>query len=276
MPGAVTIRPAAAHLDFEACVRLQREVWGLCDLEITSVVQLIATVHAGGLLLVAEDGADGVVGFCYAFAAVSGGKPHLHSDMLAVRPQSRGLGLGARLKWAQREAALDRGIGRITWTFDPMQSRNAALNLRRLGAEATELLPNLYGVTTSALHHGLPTDRLLVTWELESDRVRERARGAAPSEPDEVAARINDVTWEGEVPVSSPPRLDLTDEVVALSIPGEWNTLCRRRPDRARVWQAAVARALQAYLGRGYRAVDFEPPDREERLPGRYRLARGR
>jgi len=275
MPGAVTIRPAAAHPDFEACVRLQREVWGLSDLEITSVVQLIATVHAGGLLLVAEDAEDGLVGFCYAFAAVSRGTPHLHSDMLAVRPRHRRLGLGARLKWAQRDAALARGIDRITWTFDPMQSRNAALNLHRLGAEATEFLPDFYGVTTSALHHGLPTDRLLVTWELESDRVRERARGVAPSEPDGATAHVNDVRWDGEVPVSSPPRLELPDAVVALSIPGDWDTLCRTRPDRAREWQSAVARGLRAYLGRGYRGVGFGRPVPAERLPGRYRLARG-
>ena len=110
MSGAVTIRAASGRPDYEACVRLQREVWGLSDLEITSVVQLIATVHAGGLLLVAEERAAGVVGFSYAFAGLSEGEAHLHSDMLAVLPRCRRLGLGARLKWAQRDAALTRSL----------------------------------------------------------------------------------------------------------------------------------------------------------------------
>ena len=96
--------------------------------------------------------------------------------MVGVLPELQGKGVGVRLKLQQREDALGRGIGLITWTFDPMQARNAHLNLRRLGAVGTEFLPNFYGVTTSALHHGLPTDRLLVKWELNSPRVQRPAR----------------------------------------------------------------------------------------------------
>jgi len=88
--------------------------------------------------------------------------------------------VGVRLKLAQREEALARGVDLITWTFDPLQARNAQLNLRRLGARATEFLENLYGITSSALHYGLPTDRLLVRWELRSPRVEERLVGGEP------------------------------------------------------------------------------------------------
>jgi len=260
MPDSPVIRLAREPSDFRACVELQREVWGLSDLEITSAIQLVATVHAGGLLLVAEDEDGAVVGFSYALAALRGGEPHLHSDMLAVRATHRRRGLGARLKWAQREAAQGRGLRLVSWTFDPLQARNAALNLHCLGAVATECLPDFYGPTTSALHHGLPTDRLLVRWELDSPSVVRRCEeGATSLSPQAVLAlaAVNDVAWEGALPVSSPPRVDLEASSLRLEIPGRWDDLCRFAPERAREWQAHVTRALGAYFERGYRAVDF-------------------
>jgi predicted GNAT superfamily acetyltransferase len=261
MAGVPHIRDARDASDFEACVRLQREVWDLADLDITSSIQLVATVHAGGQLLVAEDDSGQVVGFSYAFAALRGGEPHLHSDMLAVRVDRRGEGLGARLKWAQREAALERGVGLITWTFDPMQARNAGLNLHRLGATASEIYPDFYGVTTSALHHGLPTDRLLVRWDLNSSRVVERRRASPPPAGAPSGPRVHDVTVTGGRPVASPPRLDLGEPVVLLEIPSDWDSLCRRAPAQAARWQRQVTEALSTYLGRGYRAVDFLTSD---------------
>src|SRR5919204_4694116 len=180
MADDIRIRRASGRADYDACVLLQKAVWGLADLEVTSAIQLIATVYAGGSLHLAETAAGEPVGFVYAFAALRGGVPHLHSDMLAVLPDYQSRGAGARLKWAQREEALSRGLGLITWTFDPMQARNAHLNLRRLGAAATEFLPDFYGITTSALHHGMATDRLLVRWELNSLRVKDRLRDPVP------------------------------------------------------------------------------------------------
>src|SRR5712692_8776275 len=128
----VRIRRARERADFETCVRLQREVWRLADVEITSAIQLIATTWAGGLVHIAETPAGQAVGFAYAFPALRGGVPHLHSDMLAVLPEHQKRGVGVRLKWAQRDDALARGVGLITWTYDPLQARNAHLNLRRL------------------------------------------------------------------------------------------------------------------------------------------------
>lgn len=268
-PGmSVLVRPARARDDYDACVRLQREVWGLSDLEITSAIQLVATVHAGGLLFVAESpgpedpsgpgGGEGIVGFCYAFAALRGGEAHLHSDMLAVRTAARGLGVGLRLKWAQREEALRRGLRLVTWTFDPMRAPNARLNLHRLGAVAREFLPDLYGETTSALHHGLPTDRLLARWELDRPRVERRAAGetAAPPALATVPA-LNDVTWRGGVPVSSAPRLDLDAPALLLEIPDDWDAVCRADTTLAREWQEIVRHALESVFARGYAAVDF-------------------
>jgi len=271
------IRLARASSDFGACVDLQREVWGLSDLEITSAIQLVATVHAGGLLLVAEDGDASIVGFSYAFAALRGGEPHLHSDMLAVRSSHRGRGLGTDLKWAQREAALERDLRLVTWTFDLLQSRNAHLNLHRLGAVGTECLRDFYGPTTSALHHGLPTDRLLVRWELDSPRVaRRHEAGAAPLHAQEVPRpprrQRRRLGRHAAGVVAS--RVDLEAPSLRLEIPGRWDDLCRLAPERARAWQAHVTRAFGTYLARGYRGVDFLPLETEGRPRGLYVLSR--
>lgn len=268
---SVTIREACDRADYDACVALQRAVWSLADLEITSAIQLLATVHAGGLLLVADSPRDGVVGFCYAFAALRGGEPQLHSDMLGVRSDARGHGLGLRLKWAQRDAALRRGLGLVTWTFDPMRAPNARLNLRHLGAEARELLPDFYGATTSPLHQGLPTDRLLARWELASPAVVARAAGRPPAPPSGAPLAF-EVSWHHGQPVPQPLRPDLDDPRLLVEVPADWDAVCRTDGALAATWQAAVRAAFTTYLGRGYAAVDLQVDGEGQRRRARYVL----
>jgi chorismate synthase len=258
---AIDIRTAQTRADVDACVLLQRAVWGLEDIEITSAIQLIATTHAGGILQIAETPDGRPIGFAYAFPALRGGVPHLQSDMLAVLPEYQRRGVGLRLKWAQRRETLARGIRLLTWTYDPLQARNANLNLRRLGGTATEFFENFYGVTSAPLHHGLPTDRLLVRWDLEAPRVRELAD---QGEPPRIAIapalpRVNEVRWQAGWPVSSEPRLDLDAPELLLEIPPEWDVLCRAAPRVADAWQGKVRQAFQAYTARGYVAADFAP-----------------
>jgi predicted GNAT superfamily acetyltransferase len=276
MADDVVVRPARARADYDACVLLQRAVWGLQDLEVTSAIQLIATTHAGGMLHVAETAGGQTVGFAYAFPALRGGVPHLHSDMVAVLPEYQQRGVGLRLKWAQREEALSRGIGLMTWTYDPLQARNANLNLRRLGAVATEFLENFYGVTTSSLHHGLPTDRLLVRWDLGAPRVKDLATQGEPPRtvPTPPLPRVNEVKWQAGWPVSSDPRLDLEGPELLLEIPPEWDILGRAAPRVAEVWQTKVRQAFQAYLGRGYVGADFAPTQEGGRRRPLYVLRR--
>jgi len=271
------IRLARDRADFEACVTLQREVWRLADVEITSAIQLIATSWAGGLVHIAETPEGRPVGFAYAFPALRGGVPHLHSDMLAVRPDQQKRGVGLRLKWAQRADALKAGVAVITWTYDPLQALNANLNLRRLGAIGTEFVENFYGVTTSELHHGLPTDRLLVRWDLNAPRVQELAPTTElpRTVPAPVFPRINDVKWQAGWPVSSDPRLDLEAPELLLEIPPEWNVLCQAAPRVAAGWQEKVRRAFQAYLGHGYAAADFAPTEEAGRRRPLYILSKG-
>lgn len=259
----IRVRLAKDRADFDSCVLLQRAVWGLVDIEITSAIQMIAAIHAGGMLHLAETASGQAIGFAYAFPGLSGGVPHLHSDMVAVLPEHQKRGVGVRLKWSQRDEALRRGIGLISWTYDPLQSRNAHLNLRRLGATAVEFLENFYGITTSSLHHGLPTDRLLVHWELSAERVALRAREGEPtrSVSAPTSPRVNDVKWQAGWPVTSEPRLDLSAPELLLEIPPEWDVLCQAAPRVAEGWHAAVRRALQSYFARGYRGTDFIPTE---------------
>ena len=253
----VLVRPARDRADYDACVRLQREVWGLSDLEITSAIQLTSTVRAGGLLLVA-DSPGGVVGFCYALAALRGGEGHLHSDMLAVRPTARGLGVGLRLKWAQREEALRRGLRLVTWTFDPMRAPNARLNLHHLCAIARELLPDFYGTTSSALHHGLATDRLLARWELDHPLValRRTCKAEVPPALASVPA-LSQVAWRPGLPVPSPLPSDLDAAEILLEIPTDWDAVCAAGAEVAQEWQRSVRHAFESAFARGYVAADF-------------------
>jgi predicted GNAT superfamily acetyltransferase len=272
----VRVRLGRVRADLEACVLLQRAVWGLADLEITSALHLTAALHAGGFLHLAESASGQAVGFCYAFPALRGGVPHFHSDMLAVLPEYQRQGVGIRLKWAQREEALLRGVSLVTWTFDPLQARNAHLNLRRLGATSSEFLQNFYGITSSSIHHGLPTDRLVVRWELESERVK--ARSASGDLPPTVAPplcpRINDVKWQAGWAVSTEPRLDLDAPELLLEIPPEWDVLCQAAPRVAEDWQWKVRRAFETYLSRGYAAADFAPTEEGGRRRPLYVLQR--
>jgi predicted GNAT superfamily acetyltransferase len=259
MDDSIRIRAAASREDLDTCVRLQREVWGLSDLEVTSPIQLTATLHAGGLLHLAETADGQAAGFTYAFPAIRGGVAHLHSDMLAVVPAHQARGLGGRLKWAQREDALKAGVSLITWTYDPMQARNANLNLHRLGATAMEFLPNFYGVTSSSLHHRLPTDRLLVYWNLRSPRVlalaEKREENRTVPRPD--LPSINEVKWQAGWPVSSEPALDRAEGELLLEIVPDWDVLARAAPRVAEGWQSRIKTAFQSYLGRGYVGADF-------------------
>jgi len=151
-------------------VEIEREVWGESELETEPYTTFVVARQTGGQVLGAFDG-ERMVGFAMAMVGLRDVKAYLHSHMTGVVEAYRNRGVGRMLKLFQREEALGRGLRRIEWTFDPLETRNAHFNFNRLGAIARKLIANFYGVTTSPLHRGLPTDRLLVEWELDSRRV---------------------------------------------------------------------------------------------------------
>jgi len=182
----IEIRSCQGFDEMEACVRLQIEIWGYEESDVTPRKTFMLAQRIGGQVIGAFDHelaagepgtqAKALIGFALSLPGIknteNGPVLYLHSHMLAVRPSHRTRGLGAQLKWEQRHEALSRGIKHMEWTFDPLVIPNAFLNIHRLGALCRSYLVDFYGVSSSRLQGGLPTDRLLAEWELDSPRVK--------------------------------------------------------------------------------------------------------
>jgi predicted GNAT superfamily acetyltransferase len=168
--GPVVIRPCEGFEELSACVQLQMDVWGYGDRDVVPRRVFIVSQKIGGQVFGAFDD-DTLVGFAMALPGFARGQPYLHSHMLAVNPDYRNQGIGRRLKLAQRDEALGRGIRLMEWTFDPLEIKNSFLNVARLGAVVRRYAANFYGVSSSRLHGQVPTDRLYAEWWLDSDWV---------------------------------------------------------------------------------------------------------
>src|SRR5829696_4686165 len=223
-----TIRECTTIEEFDRCVALQREAFGLPDLELSPRRHLIVSRQAGGWTLGAFV-ADRMVGFVHHLAGVRGSNEIFgYSHVMAVAKDYQNKGVGARLKWAQRERALAEGRKFLKWTWDPMMARNAHFNLNRLGATVDTYADKFYGVDYNSdpsldKKPELPSDRLMATWQLSSERVSALAAGfAAPMEGKPVAT---------------------------VAIPSEWSALVKRDPQRARHEQARAREEFKKVFG---------------------------
>jgi len=167
---SILLRKCDSLQELQACVALQKEVWGFSDIELVPLRMFVVAQKVGGQVIGAFDD-DQLVGFAFAIPGIHDRHSYLYSHMLAVRKQYRNVGLGRRLKLFQREDALVRGFDLMEWTFDPLEIKNAYLNIERLGAITRRYNLNQYGITSSPLQGGLPTDRLVAEWWLKSKRV---------------------------------------------------------------------------------------------------------
>jgi len=183
----ISIRKCQALKDFQQCVALEREIWEEEDLEVEPATAFVVAANSGGQVLGAFDHGR-MIGFTLALVGLRDNVPYLHSHMTGIHSDYRDRGIGRMLKLFQRDEALSRNIRTICWTFDPLELRNAYFNLNRLGAICRQYLPNFYGVTTSPLHRGLATDRLLAEWHLESPRVIAAVAGAPVQVPENSVA----------------------------------------------------------------------------------------
>ncbi len=170
MRNGILIRHCHGIEEFEACVQVERNVWQSAEVDVVPIPLFVVAAETGGQVIGAFHDKQ-LIGFTMAIAGWRDRKPFLHSHMTAVLSDYWDRGIGRRLKRFQREDALSRGIQRIEWTFDPLITKNAYFNFMRLGAIARRYLPNAYGITTSPLHAGIPTDRLVAEWHLRSPRV---------------------------------------------------------------------------------------------------------
>ncbi|MDW5264534.1 MULTISPECIES: GNAT family N-acetyltransferase [Acidobacteriaceae] len=175
----IRIAPLATLEEFERCVVLQLETWGYSDGDVVPRRIFMVAHRIGGQVIGAFDG-DIIIGFAMSLPGFRDGHAYLHSHMLAVLPAYRNAGLGRRLKLAQRDDALARGFDLMEWTFDPLEIKNAYLNIARLGAIVRRYQPDFYGPSSSPLQGGLPTDRLYAEWWLRSPRVNGLLHGEAP------------------------------------------------------------------------------------------------
>lgn len=228
------IREVTELEDFAQVVRLQQEIWGFEDFELLPLRLFIVASKIGGQVLGAFDGSK-VIAFGIGIPGLKpSGQMYLHSQMLGVLPPYRNTGVGRRLKLRQREFALASRLELIEWTFDPLETKNAFFNIERLGAIVRRYVYNQYGTTTSHLHGGLPTDRLVAEWWVQSPRAEALASlgSAPPARSSDVRARI--------------------------LVPAEIAQLREEDPSRARELQSSIAAQFDQHFGNGLAVIGFE------------------
>lgn len=226
----VSIRVIHELKDFRETVPVQREVWGFSDTDIVPPRLMTVSTHVGGLVLGAYEGGR-MVGFSLAIPGVKrGGKAYWHSHMTGIVPSCQNQGIGRRLKLRQREEALRAGIDLVEWTFDPLEIRNSHFNVERLGVVVRRFVPNQYGITSSRLHGGLPTDRLVAEWYVDSPRVRA------------IVDRGETVEHRVEATVEVPAQIE------------QWR---REDMDKARQTQDAIRARFQQLLADGLGVVGY-------------------
>ena len=243
-PDEITVRRVETLAEYHECVAIQKETWGDGFREIVFPTILLVAQKLGGVCAGAFAPNGRMLGFVFGMTGVRDGKLVHWSDLLAVRPEARGIHLGERLKCYQRDLVLAVGVELMHWTFDPLVARNAHLNLTRLGARAVEYIPDMYGSDTgSPLHGGLPTDRVVVAWDLT------RPPGGE-SRPPRAGLLVNPLASNGL------PALNglLDAPVVRIAVPRDLES---EPNDRRAVWRQVTREAFASYLARGYEVVGF-------------------
>jgi predicted GNAT superfamily acetyltransferase len=286
---AVTIRDLQSFEDMKQVEAVEREVWGLSDLDSTPLTLAIATKEAGSIWVGAFDGAR-LVGFAFGFLGTEQGQLIVHSHMLAVLEPYRNTRLGYKLKLAQRERALALRIDdsritaarpngvrihEMTWTFDPLQSKNAHLNFGKLGVVSQSYKIDFYGPETSSVLHRNGTDRLWVTWPLASRRVQERLQGKDSRVEilDALSTLTPLVQFNGDgKPVCTDLAAALSRQRIAIEIPSDISQVEGRDPALASEWRRQTRWAFTEALNAGFLVAEFCRTVRGQQGPGAYLL----
>jgi predicted GNAT superfamily acetyltransferase len=278
----ISIRDLNGFHDLKQVEAVEREVWELSDLDTTPLTLAVATQQAGNLWLGAFDGTE-MAGFAFAFLGVEDGRLNIHSHMLAVRAPYRNSDVGYKLKLAQRERVLamrinDTRISEVTWTFDPLQSKNAHLNFAKLGVISQSYKIDFYGPETSSSLHRNGTDRLWVKWQLNSRRVQNRLQRKDPRGEMLDALR----TLQPLIQFNAhgmPSRTDLTAALlrqrIAIEIPSDIGSVEHKDPALARQWRLETRWAFTEALQSGFFVAEFCRTVRGQQGPGVYLLEKG-
>jgi len=275
---SVEIRPLSTLEEFRACEDLQRRTWRMPDdLDVVPLHFLLSAQRCGAVVLGAFDG-DVLAGFVFGYPGFGPeGKLKHCSHMMGVAPEYQSEGVGYELKLAQREVALAQGFDLMTWTYDPLESRNANLNIRKLGAVCRTYIPDFYGPMADGLNVGLPSDRFQVDWWIASSRAKPRAAWASVrgAHSEELGTRwtgstvlANAVGCSGEGPVTPGAMiLDAAVPAVQVEIPADYQAIKSQDPELALEWRLATRRVFQFYFDAGFEVVDFvsQPVERGRR-----------
>lgn len=249
----------------EECRRvaaLEREIWGFSDAEdVVAPSVLIVSIRRGGILLGAFDESATMIGFVYSMPGIKDGRATQWSHMLGVVPAARASGAGARLKLAQRDAALQQGLDLIEWTFDPMQAANAHFNFAKLGVVVADYEENIYGDSSSPLHHGTPTDRFVAEWHIRKPHVERRiAAWGQPTIRDQSlsgAVLVNPSLESRSALAPGPADLARDDRRLFVEITADFGEMQQTNPSLALAWRLATRQIFQHYFSADYRVVDF-------------------
>jgi len=266
----ITIREIDEVAEMRAVEELQKEVWGIPDLDVVPVTHLVAAKEAGGVLIGAFDAAA-LVGFVYGFPSLERGKLAHHSHMLAVKASYRNFDLGRRLKLAQREHVIAQGIELVSWTFDPLQSLNAYFNFSKLGVIADRYFPDFYGPDAASFLHQTGTDRLWVSWFVSSDEVKRRISGVSDDMNFDAGPLV-------QVEADNSPRRNdqaLVQVQASIEIPADIDSLQQQSPETASRWRQETRWAFTEAINAGYFVAAFAREKRGEMRVGKYLLRKG-
>ena len=279
----IVIRDLRSFEDLKQVEGVEKEVWALSDLDTMPLTLTIATRESGSIWIGAFDGSR-LVGFAFGILGLEGNRPNIHSHMLAVLEPYRSLDLGYKLKLAQRERALSMRVGEvriteITWTFDPLQSRNAHLNFAKLGVVSESYKIDFYGPETSSVLHRNGTDRLWVKWPIASRRIQGRIQGKDNrSEMLDTLKTLSPlVTFNAD---GRPHRAEIADAVqrqrIAIEIPSDILSIEGKDPALAQEWRMATRWAFTEALKSGFFVAEFCRTVRGQQGPGVYLLEKGK
>ncbi len=288
---AITIREMQSYEDLRQVESVEKEIWGLADKDVLPTTMTVASKEAGSVWIGAFDGQK-LIGFAFGILGLENGALNIHSHMLGVLPQYRDFDLGYKLKLAQRERALamriresrggDLRIREMTWTYDPLQPRNAHLNFTKLGVVSNRYIRDFYGPATSSVLHQNGTDRLWVRWLLDSRRVRRRVEGKldAARHRTEVMDALSVLTpllrFIGD---SKPLRTELEAALgrqrIAIEIPSDILRIEQMNENLARQWREDTRWAFEEALKAGFFVAEFCRTVRGQQGPGVYLLEKG-
>jgi predicted GNAT superfamily acetyltransferase len=282
----ITIRDLTSIDDLSELKAVEKEVWGMADEDTLPLTLAIACKAAGNIFVGAFDKnkekKEKLVGFAFGFLGREHGQTTIHSHMLAVLDAYRHLDLGLQLKQVQRDRAIAMGVQEMTWTYDPLQSRNAHFNFSKLGVVSDTYKVDFYGPETSSMLHRNGTDRLWVQWMLNSRRVRDRLAGQS-ADKDARAEMLDALRLLAPLvrfdPSGKPARADLAESLarqrVSIEIPGDILEVERTDMALAREWRDATRWAFREAVAAGFFVAEFCRSIRGQQGPGAYLLQRG-